>query len=83
MKEKATLRRRRPKKVLIKKCHVCGQLIESYYEISRCPNCKKSFLPSNYLEKKESISIKSYNLYFSNTDELCEDDLIKGIHVLW
>ncbi len=56
---------------IIKKCHVCGHLSESRQEIKQCSNCKKSFLPLNYEE------------LFSNSHGIHEDDLIKGIIVLW
>ena len=76
---------RTPKKVLFKRCHRCGKLIESYSEVQRCPEpkCQKAFLPLNYLHKIEDANFHDYPNLFVSSDELHEDDLIKGIYVLW
>ncbi|MBF0361887.1 MAG: hypothetical protein HQK49_12795 [Oligoflexia bacterium] len=90
------------RKFLIKKCHRCGSIIESYTEVKQCPSCKKHFLPINYFSKVSKISKVSkvskvseitndsklssqsdYSKMFSSTDELSDDDLIKGLYVLW
>ena len=68
---------------IIKKCHLCGHLIESTSEVKQCPNCHKSFLPSNYLEKVRAKNAKDFKSLYSTIDEMHEEDLVKGIHVLW
>lgn len=70
-------------KLLIKKCHVCGHLNEAAQEPKRCNHCNKSFLPSNYFSKVHSKSGKDYDNLFLNAYELNEQDMVKGIHVLW
>jgi len=70
-------------KIIIKKCHVCGEMIESGKEAQKCPKCKKSFLPSNYFNKVHAKNNFEFDNLFSSSDELHEDDLIKGISVLW
>jgi len=70
-------------RVLIKKCHVCGQMMESHSEIKKCVRCKKSFLPSHYFAKIHAKNSKEYLHLFAESDELREEDLIKGINVLW
>ena len=70
-------------KVIIKKCHLCGQIIESDREISKCPNCSKSFLPVNYFGKIHVKNTNDFKNLFLSSDELSEDELIKGITVLW
>ena len=71
-------------KVLIKKCHVCGQLTESYQEIDRCPKCNKSFLPLNYFTKIHQVgNQEEFKELFETTENLREEDLIRGIYVLW
>lgn len=70
-------------KVIIKKCHMCGSVVEGYKEAKKCTGCKKSFLPSNYFGKVHAKNSKEYDELFSHSDELHEDDLVKGINVLW
>lgn len=73
------------KKILFKRCHLCGKLIESYVELQRCPStkCHAAFLPLQYLHKIEEASFHDYPQLFASSDELHEDDLIKGLYVLW
>ncbi|MCF8058776.1 MAG: hypothetical protein K9K67_05740 [Bacteriovoracaceae bacterium] len=70
-------------KLLVKKCHVCGSLMESYIERKKCTQCKKSFLPTNYFSKVHAKNSKEFDELFSSSDDLHEEDLIKGISVLW
>lgn len=70
-------------KIIIKKCHVCGTVIETLVEARKCHDCGKSFLPSNYFGKVHAKNDKEYETLFQDSAELHEDDLIKGIHVLW
>ncbi len=73
-------------KLIIKKCHVCGQVIESTTEQEKCMSCGKSFLPLNYFEKvhtHEKSQQAKYKDLFAESDELHEEDLIKGLYVIW
>jgi hypothetical protein len=70
-------------KLLIKKCHICGHLMESTAEIEKCHSCKKSFLPMNYFSKVHAKSQKEYSQMFCDSAEIHEKDLIKGLTVLW
>jgi hypothetical protein len=70
-------------RVIVKKCHVCGTVMEGHQEQQRCKCCKKAFLPSNYFGKIHAKNSKDYSKLFLTSDELHEDDLIKGINVLW
>ncbi|MEC7277225.1 MAG: hypothetical protein VXV96_12980 [Bdellovibrionota bacterium] len=70
-------------RLIIKKCHVCGTLNEGYKETKKCGACNKSFLPSNYFGKVHALNSKEFDELFSHSDELHEEDLIKGINVLW
>jgi uncharacterized OB-fold protein len=70
-------------KLLIKKCHLCGTVMESYIERKKCTKCKKSFLPMNYFSKVHAKNSKEFDELFSNSDDMQEEDLIKGISVLW
>lgn len=70
-------------KLLIKKCHVCGHMMESAQEVQKCHKCKKSFLPVNYFSKIHSKSQKDYEQLFAQCHEIHEEDLIKGLTVLW
>ncbi len=69
-------------KSLIKKCHVCLELNESVKEIERCQKCRKAFLPLNYFSKIH-LDDGDYESLFSEVDELQDEDLIKGIYVIW
>lgn len=71
------------KKTLIKKCHVCGSISESSEEVMRCPSCKKAFLPTNYFGKVHTKNSQDYSELFIASDKLHEEDLIKGLSVLW
>lgn len=68
---------------LIKACHKCNQVTESDREIERCPKCSKAFLPLNYFDKIHFDPNARFNDLFTHCDEINEEDLIKGIHVLW
>ncbi|MCR9206419.1 MAG: hypothetical protein NXH75_17690 [Halobacteriovoraceae bacterium] len=70
-------------RVLIKKCHMCGTLMESEKEHKKCVGCKKSFLPTNYFSKVHAKNSKEFDELFTHCDDIHEDDLIKGINVLW
>ena len=70
-------------RVIIKKCHVCGQMMESHSEIKKCVRCNKSFLPSQYFAKIHAKNSQEYLHLFASSEELREEDLIKGINVLW
>ena len=71
------------KKTLIKKCHVCGFIIESESEVKKCSNCNKSFLPFHYFNKVHAKNSEEFSNLFSHVDEINEEDLVKGIHVIW
>lgn len=70
-------------KIIFKKCHLCGTIMESFHEQKKCKGCKKSFLPSNYFGKVHAKNSKEYDELFSSSDDLQEEDLVKGINVLW
>jgi len=69
--------------VIIKKCHVCGQVMESSEEIKKCVRCNKSFLPTNYFTKVHAKNSEEFKHLFATSDEINEDEIIKGIQVLW
>lgn len=72
-------------RTIIKKCHVCGHVTESGREPERCPGCRKSFLPLNYFGKARGGDGGGggFRGLFSAPRDLHEDDLIKGLIVLW
>ena len=70
-------------KLLIKKCHVCGQVTEAPEEQQKCLSCGKSFLPLNYFTKIHDHSDAKFKELFAECHELSEDDLIKGLYVIW
>ncbi len=70
-------------KLIIKKCHSCGQVIESTTEQEKCVQCGKAFLPLNYFAKVHSQKGEQYQNLFAESHELHEDDLVRGLYVLW
>lgn len=70
-------------KRLVKKCHVCGHIMEKIHEPEKCASCMKPFLPSNYFGKVHAKNSEEFGKLFSHCDDLHEDDLVKGINVLW
>jgi len=70
-------------KTIIKKCHICGEIIESFHEVERCPSCKKPFLPCQYFGKVHAKNTSEFKQLFSHVSELQEDLLIKGLYTIW
>ena len=68
---------------MIKKCHVCGHVMESRREIEKCEGCKKPFLPMNYFGKVHAKNSEEFKNLFVNASDLHEEDMIKGLTVLW
>jgi hypothetical protein len=80
---KPTLAKNKSKKLIIRRCHVCGQVVESEMEQESCISCGKAFLPLNYFDKIHGDQSQKFKDLFADGDELHEDDLITGIYVLW
>ena len=70
-------------KLLIKKCHMCGSIHESFEEVRKCKKCHKSFLPTNYFGKVHAKNSEEFDQLFSNSDHIAEEDLVKGLMVIW
>lgn len=70
-------------KSLIRACHACSKLTESFQEIERCSHCDKAFLPLRYFEKIHDFKGESWKKHFSDANDLDDEDLIKGLFVLW
>lgn len=70
-------------KLLIRACHSCLKINESRQELERCTHCKKSFLPLRYFEKIHQQKDLKWENHFSTSDQIDEEDLIKGLFVLW
>jgi hypothetical protein len=70
-------------KVLIKLCHRCGELNETFVEPEKCASCKKAFLPSNYFTKIHAKNTQEFKKLFLHIDDLQEEELIKGYNVIW
>ena len=64
-------------------CHCCLAMNESAKELERCMHCNKSFLPLRYFEKIHSQGKEKWETNFSLSEELEDEDLIKGLVVLW
>jgi hypothetical protein len=70
-------------KTLIRACHSCLKVNESIKELERCSHCNKSFLPLRYFDKIHQDKEAKWENHFSYTEQLEEEDLIKGLFVLW
>ena len=70
-------------KKVFKRCHVCDHVNESHKEPERCTKCRKAFLPTNYFEKIHASQMGEYSELFADIRELEEENLVKGLFVLW
>lgn len=70
-------------KLLIRACHTCLKINESNKELERCMHCNKSFLPLRYFDKIHGDKELKWENHFYPTDLIEEEDLIKGLFVLW
>lgn len=70
-------------KLLIRACHSCLKINESTKELERCSHCNKSFLPLRYFDKIHGDKEAKWETHFYPTDLIEEEDLIKGLFVLW
>ena len=75
--------KRKYQQKIIKKCHCCGQVAESEKEIQKCVSCGKSFLPLNYFDKIHGDAEYKFEELFSEVSEIEDEDLIKGLYVIW
>lgn len=73
----------RKEKMLIRACHSCLKVNESYQELERCSHCNKAFLPLRYFEKIHQDKNSTFTSHFASSDQIDEEDLIKGLFVLW
>lgn len=71
-------------RLLFRACHLCHYVAESSQELDRCPKCHKAFLPLKYFIKVHEHGPESkFKDLFSPCEEIHEEDLIKGINVIW
>ena len=70
-------------KTLIKQCHVCNHVMESQKEVEKCGKCNKPFLPLNYFQKVHAKNSEDFKELFSSAFALHQEDLIKGLYVIW
>jgi hypothetical protein len=70
-------------KLIMRACHRCGHCTEAPQEPQRCDGCGKSFLPLNYFTKIHADKQADFKGLFENSEDLSEEDLIKGLYVLW
>jgi hypothetical protein len=70
-------------KMIIRACHTCSKISEAHQELERCLHCGKAFLPLRYFEKIHDFKGESWKKHFAYADELENEDLIKGLFVLW
>lgn len=68
---------------IVRKCHLCGFVMETKREVERCTHCQKSFLPLKYFSKIHGRGNSNFEDLFSSGSELHEEDLIPGLTVLW
>ncbi len=70
-------------KLIMRACQCCGHCNESSQEPQRCGGCGKNFLPLNYFHKIHANKTEAFKNMFENGEDLAEEDLIKGLYVLW
>jgi hypothetical protein len=77
------IKKTKKEKLLLRNCHSCLKINESSKELERCAHCNKAFLPLRYFDKIHQEKDLSWENYFYPTDLIEEEDLIKGLFVLW
>jgi hypothetical protein len=77
------LRKQIRKKLIMRKCHVCSHVNESQAELEKCSSCAKSFMPLNYFDKIHNHEQEKFQELFAQGHEITDEDLIKGLFVLW
>ncbi len=70
-------------RTIVRLCHKCVQLTEGTTEPEKCGKCGKGFLPLRYFEKVHDHKGEKYETLFAASHQLDEEDLIKGLFVLW
>ena len=70
-------------KKLIRVCHACCEVNESERELERCSHCNKAFLPLRYFEKIHQAKEAKWETHFWEAEQMEEEELIKGLFVLW
>lgn len=70
-------------KMLIRACHSCLKVNEATKELERCTYCAKPFLPLRYFEKIQQARDPKWENHFWHSSQIDEEDLIKGLFVLW
>lgn len=74
--------RTRKERLVIRQCHKCAKMTESVKEQESCASCGKSFLPLNYFTKVHDHS-GAINELYAHSSDILEEDLVKGIFVIW
>lgn len=74
---------RKQEKLIIRVCHRCGHCNQTPVEPEKCTRCSKAFLPLNYFSKVHTSKTEKFQSLFEESDGLEENDLIKGLYVLW
>jgi hypothetical protein len=70
-------------KLIMRKCHVCSHINESAAELEKCTSCAKSFMPLNYFDKIHNHDEGRFEELFAHGHEITDEDIIKGLFVLW
>ncbi len=78
-----TEKSRKQEKFIARACHCCGHCQLTPEEPQRCTKCGKAFLPLNYFHKVHANKSETLKNLFENGEDLAEEDLIKGLYVLW
>lgn len=70
-------------RTVVRLCHKCVHLTEGTTEPEKCSQCGKGFLPLRYFEKVHDHTGEKFETLFAASHQLDEEDLIKGLFVLW
>ena len=68
---------------IIRCCHMCSNIMEFDKEPTKCLKCKKPFLPHNYFAKIHDHNNQDFESLYVSACSLTEEELIKGIEVIW
>lgn len=79
----STEKSHKQEKLIMRVCHRCGHCNQTSQEPERCQKCTKAFLPLNYFTKIHDSKGEKFHTLFEEVEALEEEDLIKGLYVLW
>ncbi len=71
------------KEIFVRRCHVCGEVCESYEDILKCTSCRKSLLPFYYFDKRKIAEYTDNESRPNSAPQESGYGPIRGLTVYW